>query len=118
MQQPLTPVEAAAIILKACQELGAQIYFDEDVFVQTLRGSNTHPVRFFNLKTLRCFGALSELKAKQLLDGILWLIEDGYIDRVEEDRPLLLVAPNAFERIKTADLAEFASILGVWEKDE
>ncbi len=113
MQQPLTHVDAATIILEACQELGAQIYFDEDVLVQTLRGSNTHPVRFFNLKTLRRFGALSEIKAKQLLDAILWLIEDGYMDRVDEDRPLLLVAPNAFERIKTADLTEFALILQI-----
>lgn len=116
MQQPLTPVNAAVIILEACQELGAQIYFDEDVLVQTLRGSNTHPVRFFNLKTLQCFGALSEIKAKQLLDAISWLIEGGYMDRADEARPLLLAMPNAFERIKTADLTEFASILGVWNE--
>lgn len=113
MQKNLTPVNVATIILEACQELGAQIYFDEDVLVQTLRGSNTHSVRFFNLKTLRCFGALSEIKAKPLLDAISWLIAEGFMNRADEGRPLLLVAPNALERIKTANLTGLASIFGI-----
>ena len=113
MQQTLTPVNVATTILNACQELGEQIYFGEDVLVQALRGSNTHPVRFFNLKALHCFGKLSEIKAKPLLDAVAWLMREGFIYRADEKRPLLLVALEAMERIKSADLTEFASLLQV-----
>ena len=112
MSKTLTPLDAATILLNACQEIGEQIYFDEDIFVQTLRGSDTHPVRFFNLKRLRCFETFADVKAKPLLDAIAWLIKEEFIYRADEGaQTLLLLAPNALERIKTADLMDFAKLL-------
>ena len=112
MSKTLTPLDAATILLTACQELGEQIYFDEDVFVQALRGSDTHPVRFFNLKNLNCFEVFADFKAKPLLDTIAWLIKEDFIYHADEGyHSLLLLSTNAFERIKTADLTEFAKLL-------
>ena len=120
VNQAITPINLAKIIFAACKEIGGEIYFGTDLLIQTLRGSDTYQVEFFNLDQLQCFGMLEMVKVKPLQEGIEWLISEGYLQKIAGAKPLIKMAPGALKRIENADLSklnELANAVRVWNEN-
>ena len=113
LKEIMTSIKLVNLIFDACREIGEKIYFGTDLLLQTLRGSETYQVDFFNLDELQCFGALKMVKAKQLLNAVEWLITDGYLQRIGGAKPIIYVLPNAKKRIESADLSKINALVEV-----
>jgi ATP-dependent DNA helicase RecQ len=68
--------------------------------VKVLTGSNDKMVRSFRHDELSTFGILKEIDRKQLYSLVYQLVEQGVLDRTENDRPLLKLNAASWEVLR------------------